>query len=209
MLRAETDRYGPAIVCGTCGNRVEANAAVNQHPLREIVKEENVSKVMKHPPKSKYPLNEQGQRIRTLRINLALTQKEFVKPFSLGNTAVSDWERKGCVDLVLSKIAKQYGCSLEWLKWGNGPMLSNGTAGRQSLEGSGSPEEDQPPQAVLPARAAAPAAPGLHHSLKGMLRIDPEPTPESTAAAAPTAPKSAKTNLPAALKKAIDRKSVV
>lgn len=129
-----------------------------EFPEAKKMKESVVGKAMKHT-KSKYPSSERGQRIRALRLYLNVTQAEFGRPFKVTNTAVSDWERKGCVDAHVSAIAKQFGCSEMWLMDGEGPMFAESVtnAERASLAGAGLLEGTV--KAAEPAPASKPTGP--------------------------------------------------
>ena len=68
-----------------------------------------------------------GERIRTLRKQLGLTQKEFAKKIGVIDRLVSKWE-KGLNDPTtksLKAIAKTFNVNLHWLLTGEGEMFIN------------------------------------------------------------------------------------
>ena len=65
-------------------------------------------------------------RIKTLREHFNLSQSDFAKRIGVDNSTVSSWEKGGSVSSNnIMTIARTFQVNLEWLKTGEGDMLSN------------------------------------------------------------------------------------
>ncbi len=66
-----------------------------------------------------------GERIKTLRKSLDLTQQKFGERIGIKGNTVAQYElgRSNPVDSVFSLICREFGVSEEWLRTGNGEMF--------------------------------------------------------------------------------------
>lgn len=78
-----------------------------------------------------------GQRLKTLRKSLGLTQTMFGEPISLSQDQVSEYEKDRYKPnaRILSELLDAYGVNAEWLEDGTGPMLSSASV-TQTVNGS-------------------------------------------------------------------------
>lgn len=68
-----------------------------------------------------------NERIKELRIALRLTQEDFGKAIGVQRAAVNKWEKgiNGVADSMILSICREFGVSEQWLRTGEGRMLSN------------------------------------------------------------------------------------
>jgi len=69
-----------------------------------------------------------GERIFQVRSRLGLSQADFAERISVSRGAVGNWERNlGITQKNLTKIADEFGCSLDWLLSGRGNPFNEGS----------------------------------------------------------------------------------